>query len=123
MKLLADENLNLSVVARMREAGHQVLAVAEMEPGISDDVVLDRANVETAILITEDKDFGELAFRQSLVHHGVILVRLAGLPTASKTAILINLLKMHRLELPGSFTVVSPGLVRIRSVPVPEVSS
>jgi len=34
MKLLADENLNLSVVARMREAGHQVLAVAEMEPGM-----------------------------------------------------------------------------------------
>ena len=46
MKLLADENLNLSVVARMREAGHQVLAVAEMEPGISDDVVLGRANVD-----------------------------------------------------------------------------
>ncbi|MCF7732047.1 MAG: DUF5615 family PIN-like protein, partial [Akkermansiaceae bacterium] len=40
MKLLADENLDLSIVARLREAGHQVLAVAEMEPGISDDVVL-----------------------------------------------------------------------------------
>jgi len=52
-----------------------------------------------------------------------LLVRLAGLPTASKTAILINLLEMHRLELPGSFTVVSPGLVRIRSVPVPGASS
>ena len=78
MKLLADENLDLSVVARLREAGHQVLAVAEMEPGISDDVVLDRANSEAAMLLTEDKDFGELAFRQFLIHHGVILVRLAG---------------------------------------------
>ena len=114
MKLLADENLDLSVVARLREAGHQVLAVAEMEPGIPDDVVLDRANAEAAMLLTEDKDFGELAFRQSLVHHGVILVRLAGLPGTRKAAILIHLLEEHRLELPGSFTVVSPGMVRIR---------
>ena len=71
MKLLADETLDLSVVARLRQAGHQVLAVAEMAPGIPDGVVLDRANAEAAMLITEDKDFGELAFRQSLVHRGV----------------------------------------------------
>ena len=120
MKLLANENLDLSVVARLREAGHQVLAVAEMEPGISDDVVLDRANAEAAILVTEDKDFGELAFRQSLVHHGVILVRLAGLPGVGKAAILIHLLEEHRLELPGSFTVVSPGMVRIRKRDLPD---
>ncbi len=44
MKFLADENLDLSVVARLREAGHQVLAVAEMEPGIPDEAVLDLAN-------------------------------------------------------------------------------
>ena len=117
MKLLADENIDLSLVARLRENGHHVLAVAEMEPGIPDDVVLDRANAETAMLVTEDKDFGELAFRQALVHHGVILVRLAGLSTAAKTAILIQLLEEQRLELPGSFTVVSPEFVRIRSVP------
>lgn len=42
MKRLADENLDLSVVARLRQAGHQVLAVAEMAPGIPDGVVLDR---------------------------------------------------------------------------------
>lgn len=66
MKLLADENLDLTVVARLREAGHQVIAVAEMEPGISDDVVLDRANAEAAMLLTEDKDFGELAFSRIL---------------------------------------------------------
>jgi predicted nuclease of predicted toxin-antitoxin system len=101
-------------VARLREAGHQVLAVAEMEPGISDDVVLGLANADTAILITEDKDFGELAFRQALVHHGVVLMRLAGLPGASKATLILNLLENHSHELPGSFTVVSPGMVRIR---------
>lgn len=120
MKLLADENIDLSVVARLRDAGHVVLAVAEMEPGIPDDVVLQKANTEMAILMTEDKDFGELAFRQSLVHHGVILIRLAGLPGASKAAALIHLLKAHCQEITGSFTVVSPGLVRIRKSNVPD---
>jgi len=114
MKLLADENLDFSVIARLREAGHQMLAVAEMEPGISDDVVLDRANSEAAMLVTEDKDFGELAYRQFLVHHGVILVRLSGLPASKKAEILMSVLRAHEHELPGSFTVVSPGMVRIR---------
>lgn len=120
MKLLADENLDLSVVARLREAGHQVLAVAEMEPGIPDEVVLNLANAEGAILVTGDKDFGELAFRQSLVHHGVILVRLAGLPAAVKAATLIQFLEEHPLEIPGSFTVLSPGMARIRKRVFPE---
>ena len=50
---LADENLGFSVVVRLREAGHQVLAVAEMEPGIPDDVVLNLANAEAAILMCQ----------------------------------------------------------------------
>jgi predicted nuclease of predicted toxin-antitoxin system len=120
MKLVADENIDLSVVARLREAGHVVLAVAEMDPGISDDVVLETANAGNAILMTEDKDFGELAFRQSLAHHGVILVRLAGLPGASKATALIHLLQAHGHELTGSFTVVSPGMVRIRKNRLPD---
>ena len=120
MKLLADENIDLSVVARLREAGHVVLAVAEMEPSISDDVVLAKANAENAILMTEDKDFGELAFRQSLAHHGVILVRLAGLPGATKATALIHLFEEHGHELTGSFTVVSPGLLRIRKRSLPD---
>jgi predicted nuclease of predicted toxin-antitoxin system len=114
MKLLADENLDFSVIARLREIGHEVLAVVEMESGISDDLVLATANAEAAILVTEDKDFGELAFRLTLVHQGVILLRLAGLPAARKAEILTELLESHSIELPGSFTVVSPGLVRIR---------
>ena len=119
MKLLADENLDLSVVERLREAGHQVFAVAEMEPGISDDVVLDRANRETAILITEDKDFGELAFRQSLVHYGVILVGLQVCRLLQKRHS-STCLRCIDSNCPARSPLVSPGLVRIRSVPVPE---
>jgi predicted nuclease of predicted toxin-antitoxin system len=113
MKLLADENIDFSVILRLREAGHEVIAVAELAPGIPDEEVMDRANAQAAMLLTEDKDFGELAFRQFLIHHGV-LIRLAGLPSSAKADLLINFLETHGEELLDSFVVVSPGMVRIR---------
>ena len=63
MNLLADESIDLQIVDRLRQDGHLVHYIAEMEPGISDDVVLDLANQDTAVLLTADKDFGELVFR------------------------------------------------------------
>ena len=62
MKLLADEGVDRPIVERLRESSHQVWYVAEMEPGISDETVLDMANREEAVLLTVDKDFGELYF-------------------------------------------------------------
>ncbi len=114
MRFLADENLDLSVIRRLRDAGHEVVAVAEMEPGISDELVLASANSLAATLITGDKDFGELAFRRSLVHCGVLLVRLAGLHPEAKAEILVRVIAGHGPELVGAFVVVSPGMVRIR---------
>jgi predicted nuclease of predicted toxin-antitoxin system len=114
MRFVADENLDRSVIERLRSVGHEVVSVAEMEPGISDEAVLATANALSAMLITEDKDFGELAYRRTLVHQGVILVRLAGLPVAAKADLLIAAFTEHETELPGSFVVVSPGTIRIR---------
>lgn len=55
MNLLADESVEQQIVARLRLDGHEVLYVAEMEPGITDDVVLERANERSALLLTGDK--------------------------------------------------------------------
>lgn len=55
MILLADENLDKSVVARLRADGHEVLAVAEMKPGIGDDTVLALANERKALLVTKTR--------------------------------------------------------------------
>jgi predicted nuclease of predicted toxin-antitoxin system len=112
--LLADENIDKSLVTRLREDGHEVLAVAEMKPGIEDDVVLTLANERKALLVTEDKDFGELVFRQGLVHAGVILVRLAGLPVVAKGERLSRTLADHGGEIMEAFTVLSRGALRIR---------
>ena len=114
MKFLADENLDRSVIQKLREAGHEVISVAEMEPGIPDEVVLGTANSQGAMLVTEDKDFGELVFRRSLVHQGVILLRLAGLPVAAKAELIVATLVKHEHELNGAFAVVTPRAIRIR---------
>jgi predicted nuclease of predicted toxin-antitoxin system len=65
-------------------------------------------------LVTEDKDFGELVYRQGSVHVGVMLVRLHGLSSATKAHMVSATFMQHETEMPHSFTVISPGMVRIR---------
>ncbi len=60
MNFLADENVDSPVVQRLRDDGHEVLYVAEMDPGVSDEEVLAAANDKNALLLKADKDFGEL---------------------------------------------------------------
>jgi predicted nuclease of predicted toxin-antitoxin system len=114
VNFLADESLDRQIVDRLRQDGHSVLYVAEMEPGISDGAVLDLANREGALLLTADKDFGELVFRLGRVAPGIILVRLAGLSPASKGEIVAVAISQHIEELPGAFVVIAPTAVRIR---------
>ena len=114
MNLLADEGVERQIVESLRQAGHDVLYIAEMEPGISDDVVLDEANTRQALLITLDKDFGELVYRQRLIHQGVILLRLAGLQLTTKANLVTQIIEQRGDEMLNAFSVVSPGVVRIR---------
>ena len=76
MRLLADENMEVASVAWLREMGHDVLWAAEDFPATPDADVLQRANAESRILITRDRDFGQLAFGERRVAHGIILLRL-----------------------------------------------
>jgi len=94
MNLLADESVDAPIVERVRTEGHSLAYVAEMSPSITDEEVLQRANTDPGPLVTADEEFGELVFRLHRVTLGVILIRLPGLSPA--------------------FTVISPGMVRIR---------
>jgi len=111
---LADESVDRQIVERLRLDGHLVAYVAEMSPGIMDDTVLMESRISESVLITADKDFGELVFRQGQASTGVLLIRLWGLGPAIKAAVVSESIREHGQELAGAFAVLSPGNIRIR---------
>ena len=117
MNLLADESIDQPIVVGLRKNGHDVVYIAELSPSTSDDEVLDEANNRGAVLLTSDKDFGELVFRLGRVHAGVILVRLAGLSLQTKVETVCRAIAKHGPDCVGSFSVISAGMVRIRPSP------
>ncbi len=114
MILLADENIDRGIVERLRSDGHAVDWIAEVSPSVSDEDVLGRAVSIGAVLVTEDKDFGELVYRRGLSHAGVLLVRLEGLDNAAKAEVVSQAVRDNATELRGAFAVVSHDVVRLR---------
>ena len=114
MNFLVDEGVDRQIVDKLRQDGHSVLYIAEMAPGIGDDEVLEMANEQGASLLTSDKDFGELVYRQGRLTSGVILIRLAGLSPIRKAEIVGSAIGQHSEELSTAFAVVTPATVRIR---------
>ena len=104
------------IVERLRADGHTVQFVAEFEPGIDDETVLAKSRAAEAVLLTADKDFGDLVFRQRLLHSGVVLIRLAGIDSAKKAEIVSWTFTEHSRELYGRFAVLSSRALRIRNL-------
>jgi predicted nuclease of predicted toxin-antitoxin system len=114
MTFLADESVDGQVVDRLRADGHTVRSVAEMAAGISDEAVLSISNNDASILLTADKDFGDLVFRQGLVHQGVVLIRLSGERPVERAALLSSTISNYGRELTGNFSVLTKRSLRIR---------
>lgn len=114
MNFVADESVDAPIVAALRREGHHIAYVAEISPSITDDEVLTQANQSGSILITMDKDFGELVYRLKRIHAGVVLLRLAGQSESSKTQIVVDAIRAHAAEFANSFTVITSGTTRIR---------
>ena len=116
MRIVADEGIDKQIVDALRKEGISVVYFAEKAPGSVDPDVLALAREADVLLLTADKDFGELVFRQRLASAGVVLLRLHGVSAASKAAVVLMALNAHGPEMAGAFTVISPGLLRIRPV-------
>lgn len=119
MKLLADENIAAPLVRALREAGHDVAYVAELAPGITDDAVLSVARQQSRLLLTEDKDFGELVFRLKRHLPGVILLRLAMGGWQRQYDRIQELFANHSARLTGTYTVVDDRRIRFRHLERP----
>jgi predicted nuclease of predicted toxin-antitoxin system len=117
VRFLADENLDFALVRSLRSAGHDVRALAEETTRTVDAEVIAMAAREGRILLTEDKDFGWLAFVAGASSEGVILVRFPGNARQTLGPSVLDLVAKHGEALRASFTVLQPGQARITPGP------
>jgi predicted nuclease of predicted toxin-antitoxin system len=120
MRFLANENFPVYSVHWLRRSGHDVAAVIEDSPGASDGDVLQRAVLERRIILTFDRDYGELVYRRArLAPAGVVYFRFNPLSPEEPAECLLQLLSVQGLSLQDRFTVAERGRVRQRPLPRP----
>ena len=117
MRVLANENISGTVIRELRRRGHDVLSAKESLRGRADQEVLAHARRQRRLLITHDKDFGELAFRCRLpADCGVILFRLTGRGPGADNRRVLEVIG-SRDDWAGHFAVVTDQQIRIRALP------
>lgn len=116
MKFLADENVEKPIVDMLRNGGHDVLYISEFMKRSIDEQLLERANNESRILLTNDKDFGELVYLQGKNNIGIILMRFVSERSTVKTKFMSHLINNFSDRLIGHFTVISEAKIRIRKL-------
>jgi predicted nuclease of predicted toxin-antitoxin system len=114
MRLLANENIPLTSVVELREMGHDVISITERSPGLSDVAVMQLAHDEDRVIVTFDRDYGELVFRQQLPLPGGVLY-LRFLPMSGlEPAEYIGRLVASGIELQDKFKTAERDQVRQR---------
>jgi len=117
MRFLADESCDFAVVRALRAAGYDVVAVAEVSPRAEDEAIIDLAVREGRILLTEDKDFGQLVYANLQATGGVLFLRFPATVRANLPNAVPELVRRRGEQLIGRFIVVQPGRVRIGRSP------
>lgn len=118
MRFLANENFPLISVNCLREAGYDITSITENSPGIADAEVLVRAADEERIILTFDRDYGELIYRMGMSSPmGVVYYRYNPLTPEEPAQDLLRLLSLEGISLEQKFTVVERNQVRQRPLP------
>jgi predicted nuclease of predicted toxin-antitoxin system len=112
MRFLVDECAGPGLAKWLVSEGHDVFSIFEQTRGVPDDVIIKQSRDEARILITNDKDFGELVYRNATTHCGIILLRLEDERTQNKIDVVSRLLTLYPDTLPGAFVVVTEDQVR-----------
>lgn len=114
MIIVADENIDVAIIKRLREDGHDVFSVAQVIPASSDETVFEVVHERKALFLTEDKDFVEMIFHREEYRYGVILVRLDGCSSHDKAGIVAKSILDHGHELSNAIAALTPKSIRIR---------
>jgi predicted nuclease of predicted toxin-antitoxin system len=114
MRLLVNENVSAGVIQALREHGHDILSAKESMRSKADEVILAQAQTEQRLVVTHDKDFGELAFRVGLPSgSGIILLRLTGTNSDDDNRRAIQAIE-SRKDWAGHFSVATDDRIRMR---------
>jgi predicted nuclease of predicted toxin-antitoxin system len=114
MKLVADESVDFGIIHELRQKGFEVISVLEDYSGVTDKVVLKIAVDNQCLLITEDKDFGELTYRLKLKHNGILLIRLNDLGRRDRIETVSKYIEQYFEKLNENFTVLTKRGLRIK---------
>ena len=114
MNFFADENVARAIVAWLRGKGHDVLFASEAKPGTPDVEWLREAQDSARLIVTSDKDFGELIFRDHLNSHGVILMRMEELTIKERLTRLQAVWAVIEANPSGKFIVITEKKIRVR---------
>lgn len=117
MRFLADESCDFAVVRALRAAGHDVVAVAELSPQAEDEAVISLAVRERRILLTEDKDFGQLVYADRRATGGILLLRFPATARSGLAKAVLELVRRRGERLIGRFIVIQPSRIRIGGTP------
>jgi predicted nuclease of predicted toxin-antitoxin system len=118
MRLLADESCDFAVVRALRASGHDVLSVAEISPRAEDTDVVALTIRENRVLITEDKDFGQLVYADKRASGGVLFLRFPARSRRTLPQTVVNLVNKEGERLIGAFVVIQPGRTRVGRSPM-----
>jgi predicted nuclease of predicted toxin-antitoxin system len=116
MKFLADENLEYAVFSYLIENKIDILAVRDLMKGSTDAEIIEYAFKNNRVIITNDKDFGELTFRLHKSHTGIILLRLSDANSDEKKKLVLSALEKLGRQIANKFIVVEKSGIRIRSL-------
>lgn len=117
MDFLANENFPLLSIRVLRNAGHNVAGVIEETRGAKDLDILKRAHGEKRIVLTFDRDYGELIFQhRSFIPLGVVYFRFDPSTPEEPAKILLKILEEGKVSVLGKFTVVERGGIRQRTL-------
>ena len=117
MKILADANIEAAIILWLRSCGHDVLWAAELSPSNPDTELVSLANSQERVLLTHDRDFGELVFLRGILSRGAILLRFDVALQSDRLRLLQHHWPTIEAHAQGNFIVVSERKVRLRPMP------
>jgi predicted nuclease of predicted toxin-antitoxin system len=114
--MIADESVNKNLIVALRKAGLSVFSIAEESAGISDEKIVIQSLIPPRIIISEDKDFGELVYHHKVTIIGVILLRYRPYEFDVIKERLLTFIEEHIRNLHGKFVVITFNKTRIRTL-------